>query len=462
MRKFKYMFAQFTFYDRTGIQKILEEKAERGWMLDKVSNFGWRFRRIEPKKIHFAVTYFPKASAYDPGPSEYQQDLIEFCNHSGWNLVATAAQMQIFCNEQENPVPIETDPMIELENIHKSAKKNYLPAYYSLGILAAVQIALQVGQLISFPLTYLSMPTTVFNWLCEIILLGMCLTEILGYFRWYRKAKAAAENGEFVETKGHRNAQLLFLGVICLSLLVLLCSLEKKIVVVMLIALVGMSSMVSGIFWLHAWLKKKGHSTNTNRAVTIGATALLTLAMVPLILVGTVGIMQSDFMKDDRVVGVYEMNGWEFDIYADEIPLKVEYLMDLETEDYSYEARQQKSFLLQTVDYSQRMWGISDRPDLSYTVYTTDFPFLRDIVRKELLKPGDYVSEIDEDGTEYYDVYVAVDAASWGAEEAWQKVSPNYAYRDYVLFFADCIVRIHPGWEMTAEQMETAGRILGE
>lgn len=462
MRKFKYMFAQFTFYDRTGIQKILEEKAERGWMLDKVSNFGWRFRRIEPKKVHFAVTYFPPASAYDSRPSERQQDLIDFCDHSGWKLIATAAQMQIFCNDRENPVPIETDPMIELENIHKSAKKNYLPAYYSLGILAAVQIALQVGQLISFPLTYLSMPTTVFNWLCEIILLGMCLMEILGYFLWYRKAKAAAENGEFVETKGHRNAQLLFLGVICLSLLVLLCSLEKKIVVVMLIALVGMSGMVSGIFGLHAWLKKKGYSTNTNRVVTIGATALLTLAMVPLILVGTVGIMQSDFLKDDRVVGVYEMNGWEFDIYADEIPLKVEHLMDLDTEDYSYEARQQKSFLLQTVDYSQRMWGISDRPDLSYTVYTTDFPFLRDIVRKELLKPGDYVSEIDEDGTEYYDVYVAVDAASWGAEEAWQRVSPSYAYRDYVLFFADCIVRIRPGWEMTAEQMETAGRILGE
>lgn len=144
MRKYKYMRAQFTFYDRTGIQRILEEKAEKGWLLDKVSNFGWRFRRIEPKKIHFAVTYFPPASAYDSRPSERQQDLIDFCDHSGWKLIATAAQMQIFCNEQENPVPIETDPVIELENIHKSAKKNYLPAYLSIGALALVQIALQL------------------------------------------------------------------------------------------------------------------------------------------------------------------------------------------------------------------------------------------------------------------------------------------------------------------------------
>ena len=94
MRKYKYMRAQFTFYDRTGIQRILEEKAEKGWLLDKVSNFGWRFRRIEPKKIHFAVTYFPPASAYDSHPSERQQDLIDFCDHSGWKLIGTAAQMQ--------------------------------------------------------------------------------------------------------------------------------------------------------------------------------------------------------------------------------------------------------------------------------------------------------------------------------------------------------------------------------
>lgn len=462
MRKYKYMFAQFTFYDRTGIQRILEAQAEKGWLLDKVSNFGWRFQRIEPKKLHFAVTYFPPASAYDSRPSERQQDLIDFCDHSGWKLIATAAQMQIFCNEQENPVPIETDPMLELENIHKSAKKNYLPAYLSIGALALVQIALQLGQLISFPLTYLSMPTNVFNWLCEIILLAMCLVETVGYFIWYRKAKAAAENGEFVETKGHRNAQLLFLGVICLSLLVLLCSLEKKIVVVMLIALVGMSGMVSGIFGLHAWLKKKGHSTNTNRAVTIGATALLTLAMIPLILVGTIGIMQSDFMKDDRVVGTCKWEGWEFDIYADEIPLKVEHLMEVDTENYSYEARPQKSPLLQKVEYSQRMCGISDKPDLSYTVYTTDLIFIWNIVRDELLKPGDYVSEIDEAGEEYYDEYFAVDAAPWGAVEAWQKKCLSYEYRDYVLIYEDSMIHIRPGWDMTVEQMQTAGSILGK
>ena len=127
MRGYKYMMAQFTFYDRTGIKRILEDQAQKGWLLDKITNYAWRFRRVEPQKVHYAVTYFPKASAYDPGPSEQQRELYDFCAHSGWVLAGTTAQMQVFYNMAENPVPIETDPWMELENIHRSAKKNYLP-----------------------------------------------------------------------------------------------------------------------------------------------------------------------------------------------------------------------------------------------------------------------------------------------------------------------------------------------
>ena len=462
MRKYKYMRAQFTFYDRSGIQRILEAQAEKGWMLDKVSNFRWRFRRMEPKKLHYAVTYFPQASAYDPGPSERQQDLFDFCAHSGWVLAATTAQIQIFYNEQANPVPIETDPVIELENIHASAKKSFLPAYLTVGLLSLVQVGLQIGQLISFPLTYLSQKTSLFNWLCEIILLLMCGLEVGGYFLWYRKAKAAAENGEFVETRGHRGVQLLLVWVISLSLILLLLSLEPKIVAVMLMAFVCLFGMMAGTFGIQALLKKRGASTGTNRAVTIGVTTLISLAMIPLIFAGTVGIMQSDLFEGDRIVGTYEWNGWEFDIYADEIPLKVEHMMEIETENYSYEARPQRSILLRAEEYYQRRWGISDLPSLCYTVYTTDLPFIWDIVRKELLKPGDYVSEIDEEGNEYYDEYVAVDAAPWGAVEAWQKRCLSYTYRDYVLVYEDCIVHFRPGWDMTPEQMAIVGQTLGK
>ena len=124
--------AQFTFYDRTGIQKMLEKKAQQGWMLEKIGSYAWKFRRIEPAKIHFAVTYFPNASQFDPHPSEEQQRLWDFCEHTGWHLAASNAQLQVFYNKAENPVPIETDPQIELENIHRTMNKSVIPSYILL------------------------------------------------------------------------------------------------------------------------------------------------------------------------------------------------------------------------------------------------------------------------------------------------------------------------------------------
>ena len=47
MRDKKRCIPEFSFYDKAGIRRYLEEQAEKGWMLEKMS-FGWVFRKIEP------------------------------------------------------------------------------------------------------------------------------------------------------------------------------------------------------------------------------------------------------------------------------------------------------------------------------------------------------------------------------------------------------------------------------
>ena len=101
MKNIKRRFLQFSFYDRTGIERYLEKQALKGWLLEKTSAFGWKFRRIEPRKISYAVTFFAKASAFDPEPSEAQLRFQDFCEHTGWKLAASSAQMQIYYNEEE-------------------------------------------------------------------------------------------------------------------------------------------------------------------------------------------------------------------------------------------------------------------------------------------------------------------------------------------------------------------------
>ena len=82
MRNRKRVFAQFTFHDRTGIQYYLEKMALKGWMLDKITKWSWHFRRIEPRRVHFAVSYFAKTSSFEPEPPEELLRFRDFCDLS--------------------------------------------------------------------------------------------------------------------------------------------------------------------------------------------------------------------------------------------------------------------------------------------------------------------------------------------------------------------------------------------
>ena len=88
MKKTKRQLTMYTFMDFPAMERHLEKMAAKGWMIDKADSAVWRYRRAEPKKVHFAVTFFPKASAYDPGPSEEQRTMWDFAEQSGWKLAA--------------------------------------------------------------------------------------------------------------------------------------------------------------------------------------------------------------------------------------------------------------------------------------------------------------------------------------------------------------------------------------
>lgn len=460
MGQYKYLIAQFTFYDRTGICRLLEEQAQKGWVLDKVTNFAWRLRRIEPQKIHYAVTYFPKASAYDPHPSEQQQELFEYCAHSGWVLAGTTAQMQVFYNMSEDPVPIETDPMMELENTHASAKKNYLPAYFMLLGLSVIQIGLQISQLIISPLSYLSQDTALFNWLCQSVLLLMCGMEIFGYFSWYRKAKRAAENGEFVETKGYRKFQLFLLAVVIIALVWLLCTMRPRLATIMGIILVMLFAVIFGVTGIQTVMKHKGVPTKTNRTVTWVLALILSVVVTGMIFPVTGAVMDLPVWEENRKVRQFEWNGHYFDIYNDPIPLRVEDLTDAVCPDYSYRAWKQGSPLLQKGEYDQMVWASSEYPEMSYIIYSTKIPVIYDLVVRELRKPMEYPAGVYENGEPYYDVYVWQEAAPWGANEVWRRFAGGEPYDNWILCYDDTVVYFTPDWELTAEQMAKVGKIL--
>ena len=194
-KAFKIFRENFAYYDRTGMQEFLEQKASEGWRLVK-KQFAteWQFKRIEPQKLHYAITYLPQYSNEDSFLlSENKNEYLELCAASGWQFVCAYKNMVIFLNEDENPLPFETDPETELATIHKSFLKRSLPGIIFSFVIFAITFI------------YMLLPDTASESTDLALCIGAVLTfyvvmDFFGYLRWRKKALAAAATGKFSRT----------------------------------------------------------------------------------------------------------------------------------------------------------------------------------------------------------------------------------------------------------------------
>lgn len=461
----------FSFYDRTGLEAHLARMAEKGWQLDKIGQFLWHYRRIEPKKLTFSVCYFPKASQFDPEPSEEQETFYDFCAHSGWVLAASSAQLQVFYNEREDPVPIETDPVLEVESIHRTMKRSFLPSQLMLLLVAVVDVALLVWQFYSDPIALLASPSSTLTGLSWVILFVLIGVELPSYFWWHRKAMQAAERGEFLESKSHRKLQigalvLLAVGVVYFLLSVALSGNRMMMAVAVLMFCVyvpGLFLLVRGVM---GWLKRKKVSAKVNRAVTIVAAVVAAYLIVGAITFGVLfGSSHGWFAEQDEET--YQYNGITFTAHRDQLPLTVADLMDVDYEGYSREHRETESlFLAQYHGYQRPRFDAThykEMPTLEYTVTVVKAPFLYDMCRDHLLldRAERWNRDMPEDA--WYS-YEPADPAPWGAEAAYRWISREYGPRNtYLLCYPDRFVEIEfdPEWEVTPAQMALVGEKLG-
>ena len=75
----------------------------------------------------YAVTYFPPGLRLRPRPQLGPAGAPGLLRRRRLELVTTSGQMQIFVSEAENPPPVETDPEVQVANIHR-AHEAQLPA----------------------------------------------------------------------------------------------------------------------------------------------------------------------------------------------------------------------------------------------------------------------------------------------------------------------------------------------
>lgn len=450
-----------SFFDHTGISAHLEKMAEKGWMVEKITNLSWRYRKIEPKKVKFAVSYYPKASEFDPEPSEEQRVFHDFCEHTGWKLACTSAQLQIFYNENENPTPIETEPILEVQTIHASVKKGMLPSYILLIIVAALNGGMFIARLFGDPIGLLASPSLLVSGTALVLLALLCAVELGCYYKWYREAKIAAEQGEFLRTFGtakFQKAVLVILGIAMLywvfSYLLIGPVMRRWISIIMMCYIPLLIVIVNST---KEFLKKKKVSKKVNFAVTMLVDFFFAFALMGII---TFGILKASDMGlfAEKGEKTYEHNGITWILHEDELPLVLEDLTEGDFEGYIRERRGDSSLLLSQLELFQRprmdVHNYSDLPSLEYSIVAVHVPVLYDLCKNQMIAD-------QENRKVRNNQYQSEDSAPWGAKEAYRLYDLEYgAENTYLLCYEKQLVEIIFEWEPTAEQMAIVGEKL--
>ena len=452
----------YGYLDRTAITAHLSDMAAKGWMLEKIGGWSWRYRRTEPKKLRFSLTFFPAASQFDAVPSERLETYRDYCTAAGWVLAAESAQVQIFYSEDENAVPIETDPAVELANIQRCVKRGFLGSYWALLALSLFQILFQCYRIWTDPVDTLSSTaslSTILNWLPLDVLI---IVELTRYYRWQRKAKAAAESGApLPDLRSVRWLGILVMVWSCFIVLWLLASYwnSRGMFLLMVGMLLYMGLMIFLSLAAKDALKRLKAPRWANIAVTFGMIITLTVGgmagMTALI------FRNSGWLEDRPTVETYEYRGMTWSVYHDDIPLRIEDLVETDYTQWSTQARVDSSFLLTHGTYTQRArMDALDQPDLEYELVTVKSGFLYNLCKKDFISWVEWGNDQLPQG--YWDEYRPVNAAPWDADEVYQRYSAGEAINQFLVCWPDRIAEVQFDWDwtITENMMSTAAEAL--
>lgn len=451
MKDRKWDFIPFSCYDRTGMERHLEQRAAQGWLLERISNFGWYYRRIEPRQIHFTVTHYLRASQFDPEPTEEQREFHDFCLRSGWRLAASSGQMQVFYNEEPDPVPIDTEPALELERIGKMMKR-VLPFQFILLAIGFCMGGSWLWSLTHRPIDLLSSAYNLATGAIWLMLFLWCAADLFRYFTWRYKAKKAAPLGEFVPTKGCHKLMLAMLAVTVLSFAYLLLADRKPgFRLVMLLILAGYALLFLVVNGVKGYLKRRKASRALNRGITLTVDVVLAFALMVGIAAGLIwGI------STGRISSIEELI---------DPPLSVEDLTGVEDDRYVTRRMADSTFLITQRDFYQHIYPDQRQAgeqleSLDYTIVDIHLPALYPWCVEELLHDRDDWSGEMEDGQPFYYQYQAIDPAPWGAERAYQLWAGGEPATTYLICWQGRIVELDPTFALTQEQMTIAAEKL--
>lgn len=371
----------------------------------------------------------------------------EFCRHSGWKLAAASGWMQVFYNEEEDPLPIQTDPEMEIRMVDKRARR-MVPAYVIYFVLGFLIGGGWCASLVTKPIQTLTTPSGVLLGLCWLCLFLYSAVDLIVYYTWRRRALAAAQRGEFLPTRGCHQLVYVVLAVMALGL-VYWFIVERR---------PGMRFLTGGILLAYVvillamngttkTLKRKKASAGLNRAATLGVDVVLAI-----VLIGGVswlffqGVQNGVFSITEQI----------------EAPLSASDLTGVEEEKYTTTVSAEMTpFLDRQVVQCRTGFDQTEKlPGMKYILVELHVPWMYDACFRELCRDSVVEAARYTSKEIAYLQYEAIDPSPWGAEEAYQFNLEGEFQQTYILCWKDKLVQLEADWDLTAEQMAVAGEKL--
>lgn len=404
MKNQKHRLARFAPFDFQGAEKHLSAMAAKGWRLEKAGGSLWTYRRAEPASLHCAVTCPPEGEGDTPDRLFFQ----DLCASAGWEKAADWAGMQIYTSEQEAPTPLETDPGLFLERVHRAMKSGYLRDH--LGQMAfAVFWVLRIvwGRPRSFLLSYFSIGMFL-TALSLLLLHGLCSA---GYWFWRRRClRSVEEGGDLAPVPGWFRAmsrvyEFWFVLLLPPALLELACGTPQ--------------GMRAGVQALLVSLAAVGLALGLNRYLkgrTMSRNAQAVLALVCLLILALPFIEWDSYpgpspKTPEPETGEYLWEGQLWDREPQDIPLTAE---DLTGRTWPHVRReavlQERSFFGSRTVYSEEARQESgEGSSLYYEFYDVPNAWVYGLLRDDLLDVEGWFPHRPED------------PAPWGADAAYQR-----------------------------------------
>lgn len=463
MRNVKYRLQRNLMFDYKAVEGQLSRMAARGWRLEKVDSYFWKYRRAEPARVTYAVTYLEDASWYTPRLSGEQQDLDDLCAAAGWTRVADWYQMQIFCSEAEDPVPLETDEAVRLEAIDRSIQKGSVPYQILLLIVSIVLMAVTPALLARDPLATLSDAGLLLLPVCCLFLLLSPVTYLLCYRSWHRRSlRSVAQGGPCVSAVFARRLNRAItrgLGIF-FALFLLLPFLTSANT-----GPAAYTALYSICIFLISFCINRTREVLRDRGTSTTANVILTL-LVDVVLVALLILPLSYgryflgwFSNSGQT---YSYDGRDWDVAPIDIPLSLEDLTGIPGGHINRRRSGASSFLMTHITYEERTYADALGGYLRYTVTASPFPRLHQLAMENYLSSAGDTGYRTRFGPILLDRHwETVQASPWQAEAAYQLYEDNGTpLQTFFLRYEDRMVKLELGGELTDTQKTAAAQKL--